>query len=227
MRLPLTALAIAAATVAAPAFSQDLYGHVFGGYSGLQDPNFTGIVTPPGGQQSVDTRFDGGYSVGAAFGKALPSLNFGQFRVRGEVELSYNTGDVDQVFFSGNGPAAEINTSGDISTTRVFGNLIADLPTGGKFTPYAGFGLGLASTDTNIVYGPGVRLDDRSENISAQLILGTSYALTDTLSLTGDVRYIRDFGVDVARFSPAGGLTGVVSDDVSSVNVNIGLRFGF
>ncbi|WP_298294465.1 outer membrane beta-barrel protein [uncultured Litoreibacter sp.] len=226
MRLILTAAA-AAVTLSSPAFSQDLYGHVFGGYSAIQDPNFTGVVTPPGGQQSVDTRFGGGYNIGAAFGKSLPSLDFGSFRVRGEVELSYNTDDVDQIFFSGNGPAAEVNVAGDISTTRVFGNLIADLPTGGSFTPYAGFGLGVASTSTNLIYGPGVRLDDRSEGVTAQLILGTSYALSDNLSLTGDVRYIRDFSVDVPRFNPAGGLTGTVSDDIGSVNVNVGLRFGF
>lgn len=226
MRLFISAAATAA-TLASPAISQDLYGHVFGGLSSIQDPTFSGVVTPPGGQQTVDTRFDDGYSIGAAFGKSLPALNFGSFRVRGEVELSYNSGDADQIFFSGNGPAAEVNVAGDISTTRVFGNLIADLPTGGKFTPYAGFGLGVASTSTNLVYGPGVRLDDRSENVSAQLILGSSYALSDTLSLTGDLRYIRDFNVDVPRFNPAGGLTGTVSDDIGSVNLNVGLRFGF
>ncbi|MEP3348146.1 MAG: outer membrane beta-barrel protein [Litoreibacter sp.] len=219
---------IAAATlIAAPAAAQDLYGHVFGGGSFIQDPTFEGVVTPPGGQQSVGTDFDTGFGVGVAIGKSLPSLNFGNFRVRGEIELSYNSGDVDSVFFSGNGAAAEANVSGDISTTRAFGNIIADLPTGGAFTPYAGFGLGVASTDTNINYGTGVRLDDRSENISAQLILGGSYALSDSLSLTGDVRYVRDFGVDTPRFNSAGGLTGVVSDDISSVNLNVGLRFGF
>lgn len=219
----LTALTL----LAAPANAQDLYGHVFGGFSSIQNPTFDGIVSPPGGQQSVDTDFGDGYSFGVAVGKSLPALNFGQFKVRGEVELSHNSGDVDALFFSGNGPSAEVNVDGDISTTRIFGNLIADLPTGSAFTPYAGIGIGLASTDTDLIYGPGVRLDDRSENFSAQLILGGAYALNERVSLTGDIRYIRDFGVDVPRLNPAGGLTGVVSDDISSVNVNVGVRFGF
>ena len=226
MRYTLTSL-LAASLLASPVAAQDYYGQLFGGVSILQDPSFEGVVTPPGGNQSVATDFDTGFSIGGAVGKSLPSLNFGKFRVRGEVELSYNNSDVDSVFFSGNGPAAEANVDGDISTTRLFGNLIADLPTGGAFTPYAGLGLGLASTDTDIVYGQGIRLDDRSENFSAQLILGSAYKLTDNLSLIGDVRYVRDFGVDVPRFNGAGGLTGVVSDDISSVNVNVGLRFGF
>ncbi|WP_298259817.1 outer membrane beta-barrel protein [uncultured Litoreibacter sp.] len=226
MRYTLPTL-VAASLLASPVVAQDHYGQIFGGASFLQDPNFEGVVTPPGGIQSVGTDFDTRFSIGGAVGKSLPSLNFGQFRVRGEVELSYNTGDVGSVFFSGNGPAAETNVAGDISTTRLFGNLIADLPTGGAFTPYAGIGLGIASTDTAIVYGNGVTLNDRSENLSAQLILGGAYALSDNLSLTGDMRYVRDFGVDVPRFNGAGGLTGVVSDDVSSVNLNVGLRFGF
>ena len=226
MRLTLPTLA-AAALMAAPATAQDLYGHVFGGGSFIQDPTFSGVVTPPGGQQTVETDFGSGFGVGFAVGKALPALNFGSFKVRGEVELSYNRGNVDEIFFSGNGPAAEVNVSGDISTTRIYGNLIADLPTGGAVTPYFGLGLGVASTSTDLVYGPGVRLDDRSENLSAQLIVGGAYALNDRVSLTGDVRYIRDFGVDVPRLNAAGGLTGVVSDDISSVNVNVGVRFGF
>jgi len=72
-----------------------------------------------------------------------------------------------------------------------------------------------------LVYGPGVRLDDQSSGLAAQLIVGSSYALNDTVSLTGDVRFIRDFSVDVPRFSGAGALTGIVSDDIDSVN---GLR---
>lgn len=227
MRYTPALLAALMMTAPAAVSAQDFYGHVFGGATFLQDPNFEGIVTPPGGPQSVDNDFDTGYNFGVAVGRSLPSLNFGQFKVRGEVELSYSSSDVDRIFFSGNGPAEEVNVDGDLSTTRLFGNLIADLPSSGTFTPYAGFGLGVASTDVDLVYGPGVRLNGSDEGLAAQLILGGSYALNDNLSLTGDVRYLRDFSVAVPRFNPAGGLTGTLSEDVSSVNLNIGLRFGF
>jgi len=82
--------ATTALTLALPAAAQDSYVHLFGGFSSLQDPNFTGEVTPPGGQQSVEATFDTGYTIGAAFGRSLPALSFGAATVRGEVELSYS-----------------------------------------------------------------------------------------------------------------------------------------
>ena len=211
---------------ASPSFAQDFYGQVFGGINIVSDPTFSGdVATPAGvGPQSVETDQDTGFNFGIAVGTSLPALgsNF-----RGEVELSYSRSDVDGVAFSGNGPDPEVNVSGDISTTRVFGNLLYDFEKTGKFTPFVGAGLGLAHTDINVIYGPGVNLTDTSTDVSAQLILGAAYELSDGLSLVGDVRYIRDFGVESARFNPAGAVTGTVEDDIGSFNVNVGLRFNF
>jgi len=72
-------------------------------------------------------------------------LNVG---LRAELELSYSDSDIDQIFFSGNGPAAEINVGGDFSSTNLFVNALFDLPELGTdlITPYAGAGIGVAFT---------------------------------------------------------------------------------
>lgn len=225
MRFALIALAL----VASPAAAQDYYGSVFGGSSNISDPTFSGEITPPGGQQTVGTDFDSGFGLGVALGYKLPALSSGAIGLRAELELSFTDSDVDNIAFSGNGPANEANVDGDISTTRLFANLIADVETSTRFTPYFGAGLGVSRSSLDLSYGGqprAVRLDDSSTDLSAQLIVGTSYAINDQVSLFGDARYIRDFGVSTDRTSPAG-LTGNVSDDISTVNVNIGVRFSF
>ncbi|QUJ76496.1 porin family protein [Sulfitobacter albidus] len=209
--------------------AQDSYATVFGGYSDLRDPTFSGVITPPGGQQSITSDFGSGFSFGIALGTEIASLSTPSIGVRGELELSYSDSNVDGLGFSGNGPDAENNVAGDITSTRLFANVLADVRTNGAFTPYFGAGIGVARTDLGLSYGaaPGaVNVDDSSTNFSAQLIAGTSYALRDGVSLFGDVRLIRDFDVTSDRTSPAG-FTGVVSDDIDTTNVNFGVRFNF
>lgn len=227
MRIALFAATLA--TVASPALAQDFYGSVFGGYSSLNNPTFSGDVTPPGGPQTVGTDFGSGFSFGIAVGTSFAALSRPGLGVRGELELSYTDSDVDNIAFSGNGPASENNVAGGIDTTRLFANIIADVETASKLTPYFGLGLGISRSDLGLSYGgfPGaVRVEDSSTNFSAQLIAGASYAINDDVSLFGDARYIRDFNVDSDRFSPAG-LTGNIEDDIDTVNVNFGVRFKF
>lgn len=218
----------AALSLASPGLAQDSYVALFGGLSDLDNPTFSGDVTTPAGSnpQTVDTNFDNGFGFGIAYGRSFGSLG-GNTSLRGEVELSYSDSDVDGIAFSGNGPASEVNVDGDLQTTRLFGNLLVDFDTGGAFTPYLGAGLGVARTRTDLIYGPGVRIDDSHTGLSVQLIAGTAYQINDQWSLTGDVRYIRDFDVDLERRAPTGALTGTVEDDIDSVAVNIGLRYRF
>ncbi len=221
---------IAATLVAAsPVAAQDFYGQIFGGYASVNDPTFSGIVTPPGGSQTIGTDFGSGFTFGAAIGTNIESLSTANIGIRAEIELSYSNADVDGIAFSGNGAGTENNVAGDISTARLFANVLADVRTNSKFTPYFGAGLGVARTDLGLSYGgsPGaVNIDESSTNFSAQLIVGTSYALNDRVSLFSDARYIRDFGVSSTRTSPAG-FTGVVEDDIDTFNINFGLRYKF
>jgi len=223
MKRTVTTLAALLALTATNAAAQDFYGSVYGGYSNLLDPEFSGTVG--GASQSVEVEGEDGYVFGIAIGRTLADL--GSATLRGEIELSYGENEADEVFFSGNGPAAEINVDGDITTTRLFANVIADFKTQTAFTPYVGAGIGGSRTEFDIAYGPGVELDDESDNFSAQLILGSSYALNETTSLFGDVRLIRDFDVETDRLSPAGAVTGTISDDVDTANFNVGISFAF
>ena len=216
------ALAVASA-VAAPATAQDWYGQVFGGVTFSDDARFTGIVG--GSPQSVITNLDDGYNLGAAIGTRLPGLSFGGVSLRGEIELSYSENDVGSVNFSGNGPGPEANAGGDISSTYLFGNVVADFETGTKFTPYAGIGLGVAFVDQGVTYGSGVSINGSDEAFASQLILGGSYDLNNKTALFGDVRYIRSYDVAGTRFAP--GSVSRVSDDLSNVALNVGVRFKF
>ena len=204
------------------------YVSVFGGVSFLDDIDLSGnVITPAGNNpQTVELDFDTGYTIGAAVGKSFGDIGNG-FILRGEIELSYSEQDIDQIFFSGNGPAAEINVGGDFSSTNLLVNGLLDLPElgDGLFTPYIGAGIGVAFSELDAVYGPGVRLDNDEENFIAQGIIGASFAATENTDLFVEGRYSRIFNFETPRFNPAGGLTGVIEDDVDTYGINFGLRF--
>lgn len=225
-------LAIILATLAAsPALSDGhaaaesdtgLYGFTFLGATSLQDPTFSGSIA--GAPQDVETFFeDSSINFGIGIGRSLPTLGEG---FRGELELSYSDSDIDNTNFSGNALPQE-DANGGISTTRFLASIYRDFSNESAFTPYIGGGLGVAFTDLDISYGPGVTLNESDENLSAQIVLGGSYELTDQLALTTDLRFTRDFDVESSRLSPTGDLTGTVSDDIDNVSLNLGLRFAF
>lgn len=209
---------------AAEGVGSGFYGTVFAGANFASDVDFSGNIG--GAPQSVENEYEDGFVVGGALGKAWGPI--GGFGVRTEVELSHRQNDVDEIFFSGNGPAAEINVDGDSSSTTLFANVLVDLPLSNiPVTPFAGFGLGVAFTEQDFVYGPGVRVGDSDEAFAAQLIGGASYDISDRFAVTLDGRYQRAFGVESRRLAPTGDVTGIVEDDISSFSVNLGLRVKF
>lgn len=205
-----------------PTPSRMMYGQVFIGANIAQDADFTGNVG--GAPQSVGVEYDTGLNIGGAIGL---KLGHGGFSPRLEVEVSYTQNDVDQVFFSGNGPAAEVNVAGDSSTVFLMANALFDFKTGSSFTPYVGGGIGVAFTRQDFAYGPGINLSDNDTNFAAQAIVGVSFDLTSKTALTLDARYTRAFDVTSNRDTAAGVNTGAVSDDLDSFRVNIGMRFAF
>ncbi|MBO9477324.1 porin family protein [Shimia sp. R11_0] len=221
----LSATLIASAVLAAPAFAEDWYVQGFLGYSYADDATFAGNIG--GNPNTVATDFDEDLNLGISVGRGFGSIGNGA-SLRGEIELSYRSNDIDAVDFSGNGAGAEANPGGDISSTFLMANAIVDFETNSKFTPYVGGGIGVGFIDQDVVYGANnnvtIRGDD--EAFTAQLIAGTSYALNDTTSLFGDVRYARSFDVTGTRTAP-NGTTASVSDDISNTSVNFGVRFKF
>ncbi|MBO9397612.1 porin family protein [Shimia sp. R9_2] len=218
----LGAALLASTTLAAPAFANDWYVQGSLGYSLADDANHSGIIG--GGTQNVRSDLDDDLAVGISVGRGITSFGNG-LSLRGEVELSYRSNDVTAVDFSGNGAGAEANPAGDISATYLLGNLIVDVETSSKFTPYFGAGVGVGFFDQDISYGNGVTIRGDDEVFTAQLIAGTSYDINEQVALFGDVRYTRGFDVTGTRTSPGG--TASVSDDLSNTSVNLGVRFKF
>ncbi len=196
----------------------------FAGFSLAQDTQLSGLVG--GAPQTVELEFDNGFTIGGAIGHDYGDIGNG-LNLRAEIELSYSENDIDQIFFSGNGPAAEINVGGDFSTTNLFVNALIDLPDigNGLITPYIGGGIGVAFSDLNAIYGPGVVLDENQENFTAQAIIGASIAASDNTDFFVEGRYSRIFDFDTPRLAPSGALTGVIEDDIDTVGVNFGFRF--
>ncbi|WP_420585782.1 outer membrane protein [Ruegeria sp.] len=226
-RLILTsaALTLSASALAAQSLTDGLYIQGFAGYSQFQDSDFSGTIS--GSNQSVDTDFDGGFGLGVAIGTEIPQWSNDTIGTRIELELSFRDGDVDGVNFTGNGPAAEGNISGDVTQTSLFANVLVDFKQAGALTPYVGLGIGATYSDLDFAYGPGVELDDSDTTFAAQIIAGVAYDLNDNTALTLDTRYTRAFDVSSDRLSPSGALTGTVEDDIDAFSVNVGLRYGF
>lgn len=220
-----SALTLSASALAAQSLTEGLYIQGTIGYSQLEDTDFEGSIS--GSSNSVDTDFDDGFGLGIAVGTELPQFSNDFIGTRVELELAYRDNDVDGVNFSGNGPGAENNVSGDITQTSLFANVLFDFKRDGPWTPYAGFGIGATYSDVDISYGPGVTLDDSDTSFAAQLIAGVAYDITATTAFTVDARYSRAFNVSTERFAPSGASTGTVDDDLDTFSVNFGLRYGF
>lgn len=228
-----------AGQITSPAYAADhsekggngYYYSVFLGAGFTQDTDFSGVVTPPGGQQSVDIDFGSDFNFGGSIGMYLP-YDSGSFTPRVELELSHLSSDADSLDFTGNGPGNENNTDGDYSRTLLMVNAIVDFQTHGVLRPYAGAGIGAAFSDIDIVYGgppgapPPIRFEDSDTNFAAQAILGATIDISSGTSLFFDGRYTRVFGVEGDRFNP-GGLTGTIEDDVSNFSLNLGLKVDF
>ncbi len=114
--------------------------------------------------------------------------------------------DVDDQYYYKHPFGTDITAEADISTKAIMLNVLLRAPFG-KIHPYAGFGLGWAWFDMDMVLkmwpgwewpaGPGMgtdtcRLDNVSDNTYAvQCLLGVELDLSDTLSFDLGYRYFR------------------------------------
>ncbi|MEP3673769.1 MAG: outer membrane beta-barrel protein [Hyphomicrobiales bacterium] len=217
----------------APAAKNDnFYISIFaGGNPSVGDESFSN-----GDGLLVDIDRDNGFSVGGAVGYKWNSFNFDGITPRTEIEFSYFNNDVDQLDFSGNGAGNEILIGDtDVTGFNVLANLYLDFDhfsdTG--FTPYIVGGLGVSVVDLDLVYNPAapfaLNLDDRSTNFLWSVGAGTSYALSDSVSLFGDARFQQAINVDSVR--RGGGTPGVnggtFEEDLSNVALRAGLSYKF
>lgn len=165
---------IAAAFLAmAPAIAaadSKVYVDIAGGVNFLEDSDISGSGL------STSADFDPGFAFKAAVGNALDS------GFRFEIEAAYRENDADSV--------GGTSAGGDVSAWSIMGNAIYDIKTGGRLTPYVGFGAGFAGIDWNDVtpVGGGT-VDDNTTVFAYQGIAGAAYRINDNLQLTLDYRY--------------------------------------
>ena len=129
---------------------------------------------------STDTTTNNGLAVSGVIGYQFPA-----FPVRTELELAYTRNGADQVEFSG----ASVDASGRVSALSGLVNVLYDIPTGTRFSPYIGVGAGMSRLKANVSTDSALLTDvSDSDNVfTYQGKAGLAYALTDALSL--DVGY--------------------------------------
>jgi len=130
-------------------------------------------------QQQQDT----GYALAGQVG-----YGFGQVRLEGEIGWRSN----DLSGFRNSAGAQSVN-DGEIRGVNFMGNIFYDFQTDSQWTPYVGAGIGainLNNANVKINNGLGV-VNDTNLLFAWQAIAGLSYAVTDSLSIKADYRYLR------------------------------------
>ncbi len=172
---------IAAGAVSNPAAAGHWYiagqaGAVFlnGADVTLQSPS--GLTAPIG-----TLHFDTGWGLGGSAGYGFDN----GFRLEGEVTYRDNS-------ISGlSGNPSSPNVSGNASTWAFMANGYYDIPTGGRWTPYIGGGIGFALDHLTVDASPspGTVVDSTSTQFAYQGIAGIGYQITDSLNLALEYRY--------------------------------------
>lgn len=210
-------IGLAVGLAAAQPAAASTYLSAFGLYNKGKDVQFS---VAPG---TIDTEYDGGFGLGAAFGWRADRGGGVDYRVEGE--LSYRKDEVKSHRL--NGGAALPGSTGDAKTTALMLNGYLDFNTSSNFTPYLGGGLGFAKVDFS---GFGVDaipdvLDDDDTVFAYQLIAGAGFALSPTTELFAEYRYFKTEDADVTTSAATGGVAN--SMKYESNNVLAGVRFNF
>ena len=115
------------------------------------------------------------------------------------------------------------NAGGHISNNIVFANVLHDIATFGRYTPYVGAGLGLDFAGVRSVGANGAGFLDGNSAVGAyQGIVGVAAQMDKNWAVTADYRYIASFDPKVD--SSLGG-SGRVEN--ASHNILVGLRYSF
>lgn len=202
-------------------------------------PNGTPIAA--GTPYGWETEFDTGYVLSGEFGRSFDN------GFRAGLELVYSSADVDThtgVNVAGtviDGVDAAViagspdqlgatvgqvvaSDDGKIKNTGVFANVYYDFNRGGRFSPYAGAGLGFANVDVN--YKPsniGI-IDDSETKFAWQVKGGVTFALTDSFDLFTEVAYRATDDVTFDNQLFPGNLS--IENKQTTLSVGGRLRFG-
>jgi OOP family OmpA-OmpF porin len=210
-KLSVSALALVAALVAAPlaAHADTTPGWYVGGGAGISFGIDGDIYSNTGKHQftaqdhNVAFQGNGGYAYGNGF------------RLEGE----YYHNQTNIVGMEGGYKGA----GGHITNNALFANVLYDIQTGTRFTPYVGGGIGPDFINVKSVGSNGVGfLKGDTLDMGYQGIAGVAMPLDPNWTVTADYRYIASFDPKVDHTG-----TGQGRMDNATNNVMVGLRYTF
>ena len=212
--------------------NDSFYVSLFGGANlAVGDPDFSN------GTNTVATDLNTGFLFGGAVGYKWKDFGFNGITPRTELELNYFRNGVDSLDFSGNGVGDEALVGENVlSGFGGFANVFLDFDNvfDSGLTPYVGGGIGFASVDTNLLYGPGANINDRDTTFAFNVGGGAKFDIAESTSLFVDARYTQFVDVEGTRLTgtgapnPGPGATDTsFEDDFSSVQIRAGISFGF
>jgi len=114
--------------------------------------------------------------------------------------------------------------------TSAMANILYDISTGTRFTPYVGGGIGLS----HLSWGNNFRAnlnelpyiyDDSGSEFGWQVIVGLAYNITSRLALTTDFRYKGSSGYTFHSSGPS--YTNITNFDYKTSDLFFGLRYSF
>jgi outer membrane protein OmpA-like peptidoglycan-associated protein len=217
----LSALALVACSIAAPALAQSAQTPPGWYLDGGVGANFTSDSTASTAAGNRTATFDTGYSAlaggGYAFGNGL----------RAEGEVLYSRAGVDQM-------KGSTGSSGSLSNTDFFVNGLYDIDLDkigvGQYVshqmwyPYVGVGVGAGLPETGHagILANGGSFNDEDLQFAYQAIAGVAVQMDANWAVTADYRYV---ATTDATFKTTAGGTGTMEN--ASHNIMLGVRYSF
>ncbi|MDP2853123.1 MAG: outer membrane beta-barrel protein [Smithellaceae bacterium] len=170
------------------------------------------VETTSPGLTPAETRSKWGVGIGGALG-----YRYSDFRV--EAEVMYGRNDVKDIRFVGGGG----DMSGYYDLWGATMNLFYDIPTGIRFRPYVGAGLGVILFEAHDITLAGFPPTNGSNKLfTYKLMAGVSYALSDAWRLLLGYRFMGMSGPDFET----GGVP-LHGDPIQTHAVQAGVQFYF
>ena len=199
-----TLIAIAGGAQAQQSSAKPWYIAIGAGAAWYQDQSLSGAAS---GKVSFDT----GFTLNAAIGRQLGSLE----SVRLELEGVHDRSDVKS--FNG------ANASGTSYNYGLMFNLLYDIHTNTKWVPYLGVGAGWFEASFDKVVSGTTIVDDSDAAFAWQFKGGVAYELKPTMAITLGYRYLDSN--DLSLVSPTGG--NLTADGPQIQNLELGFRYRF
>ena len=165
----------------------------------------------PSEDVTATLEFDPGLATSFAGG-----VNFGMFRVEGEI--GYQQNDVDKFSACYGGDCGSAKASGDVSVLSMLGNFYVDFVNSSPVTPFITAGLGIARVEINDLSTVGEYIGGSDDTVFAyQFGVGLAFAINKNMAIDLKYRYFATADPDFDG----------VEGEFASHNVYCGFRYTF